>query len=178
MEENKQVQNLKSIFLAGVREVDPAVLIKNRVRIQGSLLSIETEETGAAGVLPEGVLRKDALCEDAVPEGVLRENGVREARTLDFNLDSFNRIIVTGAGKATAKMAQAVERLFKGRTISGTIAVKYGHIEPLECIQTIEAGHPIPDENSVLAARKIKEIAANADEKTLVINLISGGGSA
>jgi len=143
MEKNKEIQDLKSIFLAGVKQVDPAVLIKNRVHIRGSMLSVKSEEA-----------------------------------VLEFELDNYNRIIVIGAGKATAKMAQTVEGLFKGRNISGTIAVKYGHTEPLSTIKIIEAGHPVPDKNSLLAARKIKEIAAETDEKTLVINLISGGGSA
>jgi len=48
----------------------------------------------------------------------------------------------------------------------------------LRTIETIEAGHPVPDENSMHAAARILEIADLADEQTLILNLISGGGSA
>lgn len=42
----------------------------------------------------------------------------------------------------------------------------------------LEAGHPIPDENSLQGAETLAQIAREADDKTLIINLISGGGSA
>ncbi len=142
MKKPDRLSDLKSIFCAGVKQVDPAALIKNRVAVRDNLLCIRSEESD-----------------------------------LEFDIGRYDKIIVTGAGKATAKMAEAVERIFEGRTIGGAIAVKYGHTRPLESIRTIEAGHPVPDENSVLAARKIKEIARDADENTIVISLISGGGS-
>jgi len=100
-----------------------------------------------------------------------------ENRTLSLDLEQFDRIVVLGTGKATARMAKAVEDIFKERIDSGVISVKYGFKEKFKRIQTIEAGHPVPDENSLRAARSLKQIAESADENTLVINLISGGGS-
>jgi hydroxypyruvate reductase len=75
-------------------------------------------------------------------------------------------------------MAKAVDELLGKRITEGVISVKYGHTEPLQKIVTIEAGHPVPDQNGVRAAHEIERIARDADERSLVINLISGGGSA
>lgn len=100
-----------------------------------------------------------------------------EEERFSFDLDNFEKLFIIGTGKATAKMAKAVEELFIHRISKGIISVKYGHTEHLATIDTIEAGHPVPDENSIKASQKIIEIAQLADEKALVINLISGGGS-
>ena len=99
-------------------------------------------------------------------------------RSRRFDLTGYRRIVAIGAGKATAPMALALERILGDRLDGGVIAVKYGHTEPLQRIEIIEAGHPVPDENGQEAARRIMAIAADSDEKTLVISLISGGGSA
>ncbi len=97
---------------------------------------------------------------------------------LVIDLREYGRIVVLGAGKATAKMARAVEEMLGDRITEGLISVKYGHTEPLDIIETIEAGHPVPDENSMRAAARTLELAERADEHTLILNLISGGGSA
>ncbi|WP_245577021.1 glycerate kinase type-2 family protein [Maridesulfovibrio zosterae] len=103
---------------------------------------------------------------------------VMDGDNIVVDLKEFERIVVIGAGKATAKMALAVEHILGDRIESGLISVKYGHTENLLHIKTIEAAHPVPDKNGVKAARKIEELACSATDKTLVINLISGGGSA
>ncbi len=95
-----------------------------------------------------------------------------------INLSEYREIIVIGAGKAAAKMAAAVEEILGSRISEGCIAVKPGHTEQLELIEQIEASHPVPDEKSLRAAERILESARRGDEKTLFINLISGGGSA
>ncbi len=121
------------------------------------------------------------------PENLIRDrlniNGDRltitsEGGNLDIDLRAYTRIVVIGAGKATARMAKAVEAICGDRITEGLISVKYGHTEPLSIIETIEAGHPVPDFNSLHAAARILEIADRADEQTLILNLISGGGSA
>ncbi len=95
-----------------------------------------------------------------------------------IDLEDIRRIIVIGCGKATAPMAAALEEILGDRIGTGLIVVKYGHTAPLEIIETLEAGHPVPDENGVAGARRIVELADAADRETLVISLISGGGSA
>lgn len=95
-----------------------------------------------------------------------------------FDLSQFSKIVVIGFGKATAKMAKAVEEVMIDRIHSGLIAVKYDHIEKLSTIKIIEAGHPVPDENSEKAASNILEFVADLGVETLALVLISGGGSA
>jgi hydroxypyruvate reductase len=101
-----------------------------------------------------------------------------EETKLEIDLEAFERIVVIGAGKATAKMARAVEDILGERITQGLISVKYGHVESLKRTATIEASHPVPDEEGLRAAQEIARVAKEADEKTLVITLISGGGSA
>jgi glycerate 2-kinase len=99
-----------------------------------------------------------------------------------YDLERFDRIMVIGAGKASAAMGGAMESILpdpiRGRITHGLIITKYGHSVPLKKIKVIEADHPVPDEAGEAAAKKLLEIAETADENTLVINLISGGGSA
>jgi hydroxypyruvate reductase len=94
------------------------------------------------------------------------------------DLNEYRKVVVVGAGKATAPMACAIEEILGDRLSGGLISVKYGHTEPLAKIEIIEAGHPVPDENGVRAAARILNIAENSNESTLLISLISGGGSA
>jgi glycerate 2-kinase len=96
----------------------------------------------------------------------------------EYDLDDYNRIIVVGAGKATAPMARSIEKIFKGRISAGCISVKYGYTEKLDRIEIVEASHPVPDASGVAASRKILDLLNGADKDDLVISLISGGGSA
>lgn len=100
------------------------------------------------------------------------------ADRLAYELHEFRKIVVVGAGKGTAPMAQAVEDILGNRIDDGVIIVKYGHTRPLNRIREIEASHPLPDEAGVKGTEEIIEILKEVDEKTLVICLLSGGGSA
>ncbi|MEA2102563.1 MAG: glycerate kinase [Thermodesulfobacteriota bacterium] len=99
-------------------------------------------------------------------------------RTLLEDLSRYDRILVLGIGKASSNMAMAVESVFQDRITDGVVVTKYGHARRLERISVIQAAHPVPDQNSIKGAEAIYALAAGADEKTLIINLISGGGSA
>lgn len=87
------------------------------------------------------------------------------------------RTFVVGAGKASAAMAQAVERHWEG-ALSGLVITRYGFGVPCEQIEIVEASHPIPDKAGATATERILEIAAAATEEDLLLVLISGGGSA
>ncbi len=100
----------------------------------------------------------------------------RHSRPEDF--EAAGRIFVIGAGKASAAMAQAVERLLGKRITSGLLNVKYGHVAKLRRIELNECGHPVPDGNGLRGTLRICEIAGNAGQDDLVVCLISGGASA
>ncbi|MDH3666496.1 MAG: glycerate kinase [Paracoccaceae bacterium] len=91
------------------------------------------------------------------------------------------RTIVVGAGKASARMAEALEtawaRSWSG-PLTGLVITRYGHACPCEQIEIVEAAHPVPDQVGADAARRILELLGGLTEDDLVIALISGGGSA
>lgn len=87
------------------------------------------------------------------------------------------RCIVIGAGKASAAMAQAVERAWPDVAITGAVVVPYGHGAVTDRVEVLEASHPVPDTNSVEAALRMVSLANEAGPDDLVLALISGGGS-
>jgi len=121
-----------------------------------------------AAVDPYNAVLKTA----GVEQGHLRIAGAK------FDLAAFSRIIVVGAGKATARMALAVEFLLGARIAAGLIIVKDGHTLPLAIIAQVEAAHPVPNEAGIAGTQNILHLVRAADEKTLVICLLSGGASA
>lgn len=95
-----------------------------------------------------------------------------------INLSKFENIYVIGAGKASAFMALSLEKIMKDKVTYGAVIVKYDHRAPCKKIKILEGGHPIIDENCIAATGQILNMVEQADEKDLVICLISGGGSA
>ena len=86
------------------------------------------------------------------------------------------RVIVIGAGKASARMAEAVE--CEWGACEGIIITRYGYARPTRGIEIIEASHPVPDENGVNATNKILDMMYSLSEDDFVLCLISGGASA
>jgi glycerate 2-kinase len=130
------------------------------------------------------------IFQDAVhavdPAGLIGRHVKKEGRTLlidthgkttSEDLSIYNKIIVLGIGKASARMAAAMEGILGDVLAQGLVITKYDHGLQLAKIQVFEAGHPIPDGNSMEGACMLTRIAHDADEQTLIINLISGGGS-
>jgi glycerate 2-kinase len=87
------------------------------------------------------------------------------------------RVVVLGAGKASARMAQAVEQAWDG-PLSGLVVTRYGHTVPCAHVEVIEAAHPVPDAAGERAARRILDLVSGLGPDDLVLALISGGGSA
>ncbi len=87
------------------------------------------------------------------------------------------RTLVVGAGKASAKMARAVEDHGTG-ALEGLVVTRYGHAVPCRRIEIMEAAHPVPDAAGEAAARRILDLVRGAGEEDRVIALFSGGGSA
>lgn len=95
-----------------------------------------------------------------------------------YDLNRYHRILIVGAGKATAPMAATMEAFLADRITDGLINVKYHHVAELQRIQLVEAGHPVPDQNGQAGALRMLRLAQSAESQDLVICLISGGGSA
>ena len=90
------------------------------------------------------------------------------------------RLVVIGAGKASAAMARAVEDHWRGpkSQITGLVVTRYGYSVPCQHIEIIEAAHPVPDAAGLRAGERIAQFVQGLSEDDLVLCLISGGGSA
>jgi hydroxypyruvate reductase len=86
------------------------------------------------------------------------------------------RVVVIGAGKASARMAEAVEAAWG--PCEGLVITRYGYARPCAGIEIVEAGHPVPDMAGVAATRRMLDLVAGLGEGDFVLALISGGGSA
>ncbi len=112
--------------------------------------------TAIGAVMPEGTVRR-ALLGKSFP----------------------GRVFLIAAGKAAPRMAQAALSVLNVPVESGIVISKYGHFEgPIEGLQCFEAGHPVPDENSVTAGEAALKLTADLQEADTVLFLLSGGGSA
>ncbi|MNZ72807.1 putative hydroxypyruvate reductase [compost metagenome] len=102
------------------------------------------------------------------------------AKVLQHHLPSppKGRCVVVGAGKASAAMAAALEAAWPHVDLSGVVVTRYGHAVPTAHIEIIEASHPVPDDRSAEAAKRILAAVEGLTTDDMVIALISGGGSA
>ena len=118
------------------------------------------------------------------PEALLREvfdHAVEVAdpmRSLAAHLPQkpSGRVVVVGAGKASARMAEAVEAVWG--PCEGLVITRYGYARPCQGIQIVEAAHPVPDAAGVSATAQMLELLAGLSEDDFVLALISGGASA
>jgi len=86
------------------------------------------------------------------------------------------RVIVIGAGKASARMAEAVEA--EWGPCEGLVITRYGYARPCKGIEIVEAAHPVPDAAGLDATRRLLDYLGKLEEDTFVLALISGGASA
>lgn len=86
------------------------------------------------------------------------------------------RVVVIGAGKASARMAEAVEA--EWGPCEGFVITRYGYARPCEGIEIVEAAHPVPDAAGVAATQRLLDLLETVEEGDFVLALISGGGSA
>lgn len=89
------------------------------------------------------------------------------------------RVILVAAGKAAWQMANAAWSVAGDAITSGVVIAKYDHVKgPVGNLLCLEAGHPVPDENSFFATEKALEMTKDLTEEDTVLFLLSGGGSA
>ncbi|MGC9368090.1 MAG: glycerate kinase type-2 family protein [Paracoccaceae bacterium] len=86
------------------------------------------------------------------------------------------RVVVIGAGKASARMAEAVESAWG--PCEGLVITRYGYARPTRGIEIVEAAHPVPDAAGQAATARMLDLLGGLGEGDFVLALISGGGSA
>ena len=127
---------------------------------------------------PPALLRRllDEAVAAARPERCLPPALAELARNPGFGPEG--RMLVLGAGKAAAAMAQTVERAWPARDLEGLVVTRYGHAVPCRRIRVLEAAHPVPDRAGAEAAAQVLALARNAGTEDPVLFLLSGGASA
>ncbi len=130
-------------------------------------------ESAIMSVQPEILIRRSLKLRDSK----LSISDIK-GNTAELDIDNFESIFVVGAGKGTAKMAESLSHILKGKITHGAINVPYGNKTRLDSIYITEANHPIPDEAGVEGTKKIIDILKKTHTSDLVFVLISGGGSA
>lgn len=118
------------------------------------------------------------------PEAVLRQLFDRAVAVADpmqslaaaLPAKPAGRVVVVGAGKASARMAEAVEAAWG--PCEGLVITRYGYARVCKGIEIVEAAHPVPDAAGEAATRRMLDLLAALGEGDFVLALISGGGSA
>ena len=113
----------------------------------------------------------------AIKNHIQLKRGKLWADHLPYDLKSFQRIFIIGAGKASARMASALEEILADRISSGIVIAKKGYQVPLKKIELVEGGHPLPDRDGWQATRRILKLLSRTTRDDLIIFLLSGGGS-
>ena len=125
----------------------------------------------------------EAALEAADPKRIIESKVAIKNRRLkigehEFDLRNLEHIYVIGGGKASGKMAEALESILENRISNGVVNVPYGS-GPYKTrnIRLQEASHPIPDHAGVKGAEAMLDLANHAERKDVIICLVSGGGS-
>jgi len=122
-------------------------------------------------------LRRDA---DAIVrasiEAVLPDAAVRRALE---NAVFPGRVLLVAAGKAAWQMAKTAADCLGDQLERGVVVTKYDHVKgDIPRCECLEAGHPVPDENSFRGTEKALQLVSSLTETDTVLFLLSGGGSA
>ena len=86
------------------------------------------------------------------------------------------RLVIIGAGKASARMAEAVEAHYG--PCDGLVITRYGYARPTQGIEIVQASHPVPNAAGVAATGRLIDLVTGLSSDDLAVALISGGGSA
>ena len=124
------------------------------------------------------MFRTDAqhIYENAIKDN-LPDSAVKKA--LETLPEYSGKLILVAIGKAAYQMGKTAYECLKDKIDSGIIITKYEHSgKDLPNIKTFEAGHPVPDENTILATRHALSLTKDLTKNDLVLFLVSGGGSA
>ncbi|MGB3860741.1 MAG: DUF4147 domain-containing protein, partial [Candidatus Aminicenantaceae bacterium] len=100
----------------------------------------------------------------AVTRFLKRKDRVLTVDNSSYDLEDYENVYVVGAGKASAAMAQAVERILGERIKAGVVNVKYDHTLLLDIITLNEAGHPVPDEAGLKGTQRIVKLLEKTGE--------------
>ncbi len=89
------------------------------------------------------------------------------------------KTVIVAIGKAAWRMAHSAVTVLKDQVSGGVVITKYGHSQgDIPGLTILEAGHPVPDENGIRAAKEALRLTGGLQKEQTVVFLVSGGGSA
>lgn len=115
---------------------------------------------------------------EAIRRSVRRDGNKLLVRGEALDLSAYRRVVIISIGKAAAGMAAGLAEILGDRLDQGLIVAKHGARPPSDRFGVVRGGHPLPDRSSLLAGKRVLELAATLGRDDLLICLISGGGSA
>jgi hydroxypyruvate reductase len=145
---------------------------------------IRERECHARGPAHETALAcLEAGIEAAHPGRVVRDAVDRDGARLSIDgealdLTAFDRVLALGGGKAAAGVAAALEEILDDALDGGAVVTDDPGGVETETVEVLPGAHPVPDAEGVASARRVLDLAESADERTLVLAVITGGGSA
>ncbi len=153
-------------------------ILKRYHGLTSAKFALSAVEAAITGVEPVKLISK-AVSRN---QGRLIVSDIRN-KTLIYDLTKYDEFFIVGAGKASVPMAMGLLKVLqKSRDnsphISGSIITPYGTSKMIREIDVVEAGHPLPDANSIKGTERIVSILRRAKPSDLVFVLLSGGGSA
>lgn len=113
-----------------------------------------------------------------VPTAIKRDGSKLRVADRVFDLTKVEDIYVIGAGKGSVAVVEELERILSNFATDGIVAEKVGQARPIDIVDVVGAGHPIPDQTSITAGQRALEIIDEAGENDLVFACITGGASA
>jgi glycerate-2-kinase len=125
-----------------------------------------------------GAALREVAADRLVRRSVQRQGTKLSIQGRVFDLNSYERVFLIAIGKAAPFMADSLARILGSRLTEGIAVCSRAQKLSSSKITCLPAAHPLPDERSVRAARKIISLAQRAGSKDLVFVLISGGASA
>lgn len=153
---------------------EPAILIKNK----DDLLSKSFIEARKIALhIIEATIEKINYYK-IIKRAVSLNGDLFKINDFEFNLNDFKNIYLVGGGKNVSFMTLALEEIFGDRIREGIVVEKKGCRLRTKKIPLIEGGHPIPDQDSINAAKEIIQLAKKAKEDDLFIMCVSGGWTA
>ena len=92
------------------------------------------------------------------------------------DLDSYNRVLVISIGKAAHAMVNSLE-MQAGNRFEGIVASGVDPVSQVRGFRYFRGGHPMPNQESIRAAEAMLKSLSAQNAASLVIFMLSGGGS-
>ncbi|MFB6186626.1 MAG: DUF4147 domain-containing protein, partial [Halobacteriaceae archaeon] len=112
-----------------------------------------------------------------IPQSISFENGTLTISGVAYDLDDYNSIYLIGGGKAAGRITEAILDILPPEYISDGIVITESELD-VPTVTVHAGGHPIPSKTGINATEKLLALGDRADPDTLVLAIITGGGSA